>query len=102
VAGHEIEDQAGQFVDLLVHDEVPGIELLDLGIGQVAAIGFGASGDELGIVGAPGDQCRRPVFQQPGLPPRVGGDIGAVVVEQRRLNLALARLGEMVELIGPA
>ena len=48
---------------------------------------------------APDDQHRRLMRPQPGLPGRVGGDVGLVVVEQVRLDRPLARLGEVGELV---
>ena len=38
---------------------------------------------------------------QPGLPRRVRGDVGAVIVEQIGLDLALARSGQTRVLVGP-
>ena len=78
-----------------------GVQQVDLSLRQVAPEGGGARGDEGRIVGAPGDQGRRLVRAQPGLPCRVGGDVGSVVQEQRRLYLALARLRKLGELVGP-
>ena len=102
MARHEIEDEAGNFVVLLLQREVAGIQQMNFRVRQVGAEGRRTRRDEGRIVGAPGDQRRRLVFAKPSLPGGVGCDVRAVVVEQGRLDLALTGLREMGKFVGPA
>src|SRR5215471_18035035 len=62
---------------------------------------LGSRRDKRWIVLPPYNQSRRFVLAQPRLPRRIGSDVGSIVVEQRGLNLTLARLRQVNILIRP-
>lgn len=79
-----------------------GVQNVDLGIRNVAGIGQSSRHREGRIVAAPQDERRRLVGSQPVLPLGIGGDVGAVVVEQVGLDLALSRTRQEGVLVRPA
>ena len=99
--GHEGQDQRGDLVVFLIEGEMAGIQQVDLRVRQVGAERRRTRRDEGRIVRAPGHQGRRLMLPEPCLPDGVSGDIGPVVVEQRRLDLALAGLGQMRDFVRP-
>jgi hypothetical protein len=62
--------------------EVAGIEQVKLGARNIRQVGTGAVGDEELVVGAPGDQRRRLVLTQVGVPARVQREVARLVVDQ--------------------
>jgi hypothetical protein len=54
-----------------------------------------ACGQEKGIVSTPDDQHRRLFLPKVFVPRRIGGDIGAVVVDEVQLDLILTGAGEI-------
>src|SRR6185312_14024816 len=89
VASQEVDHQARDLIDLLIESEVPGIEQVELGVGHIALISLGSGNDEGGIVTAPHHERWRCVLAKPCLPRMVGRDVGAIVVKEARLDLAL-------------
>ena len=64
----ETADQRGRLVHLLVEREMPGVQVMDFGIRNVAPIGLRFGQGERRIVLAPQDKQQRPPVPQPGLP----------------------------------
>ena len=95
VPGHKVEDQICNLVSLFVQREMPSVKQVDFRIRNITPEGFRARRNEGGILPAPGHEGRRLVVTKPGLPFRVGRDVGPVVVEQVRLNLALTGLRQI-------
>jgi hypothetical protein len=79
--------QLSYLVWSLVHREMTGVEQVDFGTRDVALVGCSTRLFERGVVAAPHDDARRLAFAQPRLPKRVGGHVGAIVVEQVALDL---------------
>ena len=74
---------------------------VDFGFGDVAAIGFGLGGVEGRFVLAPDYQEAGLILAHPGVPLRIVLHVGAVVVEEVDLDLALAGLVEKIIFVGP-
>src|SRR6188768_1017947 len=97
----ESEHQRGDLVVLLIPREMAGLEQMYLGGRHVTLVRLAAWADERGIVLAPDHEGRRLVLAQPGLPGRIGGHVRPVVVQKRRLDLALAWSRQVRELVRP-
>lgn len=100
--GHEIQDQVRDLISLFVEREMAGVQQVNLRVGKVSLECRGTRRDERRIVGTPHDEGRRLALAKPCLPLGVGRDVGPIVVEQRRLDLALARLRKVRELVRPS
>lgn len=74
---------------------MPSIENVDLGVGYVAPVCLCFGHSERRIVLSPQDKQGRMVVLQPGLPRRIVRDVGLIIEEQIRLDLALARLRQV-------
>ena len=99
--GQEVEHETSDLIDLLIECEVAGVNQMNLGIRQVPLVSFRARGDEGGIITAPDNQRRWLVFAQPRLPGGVGGDVGAIIVEQICLDFPLSGPGQESVFVGP-
>ena len=74
--------RSANLVSLFVQCEVPSVEQVDFRIRKIVLKGFRTRRDEGRVVLAPDHEGRRLVFAEPGLPFRVGRDVGPIVVEQ--------------------
>src|ERR1700674_287714 len=100
-AAHEVPDDLRNLIRCGIEREMTRIEDVDLGLRHVAAIGLGLRELERLVVLAPQDEKPRLLFAHPGLPPGVGVDVRAVVVEEVALDVGLAGLVEKGEFIRP-
>ena len=89
-ATDEISDQSGDFGGMGFQCEVAGIQEMDLGIGEIAAVGLGTGRVEERVVASPGRQERRLMGSEVGLPSGVQGDIGLILAEQIKLDVRVA------------
>src|SRR5262245_37073744 len=94
-------DQCGDLVCGRVQCEMTGVEHVNLSVGHILTIGLWLREVERAIVSTPDHQHPRLLLAQPGLPLRVGVQIGSIVVEQLALNVSLAGLSEKGKFVGP-
>ena len=80
---------------------MPGLGQVNLRLRHIATIGGRLTDLEGQVEFAPQHQQPRLGLPEPCLPGGIGGDVGAVVVEQIALDVRLPGLAEKRELIGP-
>ena len=92
-AAEEVADQRGDLVRMRFQREVARVEQMHFGVGDVAAVGFGAGRQEGCVVLAPDGQQRRLVGAEIRLECRIQGDVAAVVEDQVELYPAFQAFG---------
>src|SRR5690348_1092882 len=101
VAAHESLHELRDLIRSPIDREMTRLEDVDFGLWHVAAISLRFRQLERQVVFAPEDEQPWLRLAHPGLPLRVGVDVGAVVVEEVALNVGLAWSLEKREFIGP-
>jgi len=98
---HETANEIRDFIGGCVQREVPRIKDVNLSLWNVAAVRLWLSQIKRQIVFSPHHQQARLGPLHPGLPPRIGIHIGAVVVEQIALDVSFTGLVQERAFVGP-
>src|ERR1700733_10330214 len=83
-------DPLSDFAGASLQREMSCIDESDLCIGKIALERLRPRRQKEGIVSPPHDQRRGPLFPEIALPSRVGGNVGAVIIDEVKLYLVLA------------
>ncbi|MOA48807.1 hypothetical protein D3C78_1716040 [compost metagenome] len=82
-------DVLGNFYRLLFQREMPGVDQMQFGVGQVLEVSLGTCRNERRITPAPDNQGRGLLCAKKRLPLGVGFDIAPIILKQLDLNLSV-------------
>src|SRR5688500_7707427 len=80
---------------------MPGIDQMQLGLGQVLEVRLGSFRDEGWIVPSPDNECRRLVLAKEVLPFRVGQYVVVIVLEKLHLDFPVLVCLQERQIMGP-
>src|SRR5216683_3964147 len=98
---HELTHKRRNLICFGIEREVSSVENVNLSVRYVPAIGFRLRNVERRVILTPNHQQPRLPFAHPCLPPAVGVDVRAVVIEEVALDIHLAGLAKKGKFIGP-
>src|SRR5262245_56252339 len=91
-------DCGSDFSRVRLQSEMPGVEKLNLGLGQVAFVSLRPRGQEERVIAAPDRQKRRPMLSEVGLEIGVKSDVARVIEEEIELSLIGTRSSHIVRI----